>query len=147
MMPTVNDNSRLQLDALDANTETAVSGAWTIVSKDDLHDMTIHCVDCDEDFTWTTGEQVFFRDKGLQNPPKRCKPCKQKKNERLDAILTAQATGIKQKVEVAVNCARCNEMTTVPFYPSQGRPVFCRSCFLTMQPAKHDGGGSTNQVH
>src|SRR5438874_7305338 len=56
---------------------------------------------------------------------KRCKPCKQAKNNRLAAISAAQSAGIKQKIEVTVTCARCSEQTTVPFYPSQGRPVYC----------------------
>jgi CxxC-x17-CxxC domain-containing protein len=46
----------------------------------------------------------------------------------------AQTSGIKQKIEVAVNCAKCSSYTTVPFYPSQGRPVYCRTCFLEMNP-------------
>jgi CxxC-x17-CxxC domain-containing protein len=98
-------------------------------------DKDIHCVDCEESFVWTIGEQTFFRDKGLVNPPKRCKICKQAKNKRLSDIQRAQETGVKQKVEVSVNCAKCETRTTVPFYPSQGRPVFCRSCFLDMNPA------------
>ena len=28
----------------------------------------ITCIDCNKDFNWTVGEQVFFRDKQLQNP-------------------------------------------------------------------------------
>ena len=77
---------------------------------------------------------MFYRDKGLQNPPKRCKTCKQAKNERLAAITNAQNSGVKQRIEVTVNCAKCESQTTVPFYPSQGRPVYCRSCFLAMNP-------------
>jgi CxxC-x17-CxxC domain-containing protein len=96
----------------------------------DYQDRSIACVDCGEHFTWTTGEQVFFHDKGLKNEPKRCKPCKQAKNDRLAAISLAQSTGAKQRIEVTVMCAQCHEQTTVPFYPSQGRPVYCRSCFV-----------------
>ena len=99
-----------------------------------LEDQTINCIDCSKDFIWSVGEQSFFRDKGLQNPPKRCKPCKQAKTERIEAVIAAQHAGVKQKIEVAVNCAKCNAHTTVPFYPSQGRPVFCRSCFIAMNP-------------
>lgn len=102
------------------------------LDESDFSDVTIVCIDCDSDFVWTTGEQAFFRDKSLQNPPKRCKECKQAKNERIAAIARAQLTGIKQKIEVSVKCARCESVTTVPFYPSQGRPVYCRSCFLEM---------------
>jgi len=96
----------------------------------DYEDRPISCIDCGEDFIWTVGEQVFFHDKGLKNEPKRCKPCKQAKNNRLAAISAAQSAGIKQKIEVTVTCARCHEQTTVPFYPSQGRPVYCRACFM-----------------
>ena len=103
-------------------------------TNSDFEEMDILCIDCNKNFVWTTGEQTFFRDKGLKNPPKRCKECKQAKNERLAAIAAAQAAGIKQRIEVAVSCARCGAQTTVPFYPSQGRPVYCRSCFLEMNP-------------
>ncbi len=106
----------------------------TFADDADFADTDILCIDCGNDFIWTAGEQVFFRDKGLKNPPKRCKECKQAKNERLAAITAAQATGIKQRIEVAVYCARCTGYTTVPFYPSHGRPVYCRSCFLDMNP-------------
>lgn len=93
-------------------------------------DRSIRCVDCSEQFVWTAGEQVFFHDKGLKNEPKRCKPCKQAKNDRLAAISASQVAGTKPKVEVNVTCAQCGLQTTVPFYPSQGRPVYCRSCFV-----------------
>jgi CxxC-x17-CxxC domain-containing protein len=96
----------------------------------EFHDTQIECVDCKEEFTWTAGEQVFYHDKGLKNPPKRCKSCKHAKNERLAAISASQAPGVRQRIEVSVNCAQCGQQTTVPFYPSQGRPVYCRACFL-----------------
>lgn len=106
----------------------------TFANEAEFFDTPIRCIDCGEDFTWTAGEQAFFRDKGLTNPPKRCKSCKQAKNERLAAITAAQEAGIKQRIEVAVHCAKCHSYTTVPFYPSQGRPVFCRSCYLEKHP-------------
>jgi CxxC-x17-CxxC domain-containing protein len=113
----------------------------------DLNDMNIRCIDCSIDFVWSAGEQAFFRDKQLENPPKRCKDCKKAKNERLTAIANAQRTGIKQRIEVKVSCARCGEGTTVPFYPSQGRPVYCRSCFLELNPSVLNGNGNGNGHH
>ena len=101
----------------------------------EYQDRPIRCVDCNENFIWTAGEQVFFHDKGLKNEPKRCKPCKQAKNERLAAIAAAQTSGVRQRIEVSVQCAQCGQQTTVPFYPSQGRPVYCRSCFLAGKAA------------
>ncbi len=106
----------------------------TFADDGEFQDRNIPCIDCGQDFIWSIGEQVFFRDKGLTNPPKRCKGCKQAKNERLAAIAAAQDAGVKQRIEVAVHCAKCNSYTTVPFYPSQGRPVLCRSCYLEKHP-------------
>lgn len=88
-------------------------------------DIAIDCSDCNEPFVWTSGEQQFFADKNLQNPPKRCKPCKQSKNDRLAVIAANPA----EKVEHHTNCASCGKSCTVPFIPRQGRPVYCRKCF------------------
>ena len=119
--------------------EAKVNSPTALADEAEFEDKAILCIDCNRDFVWSVGEQVFFRDKQLQNPPKRCKECKQAKNERIAAIAAAQASGIKQRIEVAVNCARCGGSTTVPFYPSQGRPVFCRSCFLEQNPGLLNG--------
>ena len=115
------------------------SSQSSATASSEFDDQPITCIDCTKEFIWTAGEQVFFRDKQLQNPPKRCKECKQAKNARLAAITAAQASGVKQRIEVAVNCARCDAQTTVPFYPSQGRPVYCRSCFIEMNPSILNG--------
>lgn len=105
-----------------------------------IEDKNIVCIDCGIDFIWAVGEQEFFHDKGLKNPPKRCKDCKKAKNERISAVVNAKKSGVKQKIEVAVFCARCTSYTTVPFYPSQGRPVYCRTCFLDMNPTLYNNG-------
>lgn len=104
------------------------------LTEDDFDEIEIECIDCSQIFVWTGGEQLFFHDKNLKHPPKRCKSCKQAKNERLSAISKAQEAGITQKIEVSVNCVKCTKKTTVPFYPSQGRPVYCRSCYLEINP-------------
>ena len=101
-------------------------------TADEFADLSIHCMDCAEDFVWTGGEQRFFHDKNLLNPPKRCKECKKAKNRRLEAIVKNRLTGKHQRIEVKAECAKCSAVTTVPFYPSQGRPVYCRACFLEM---------------
>jgi CxxC-x17-CxxC domain-containing protein len=110
-------------------------GEWVEVEIE-FEDRSILCVDCSEEFIWTGGEQLFFHDKGLMNEPKRCKPCKQAKNERLAAIAAAQASGERQRIEVCVQCAHCRQQTTVPFYPSQGRPVYCRACYIGNRRAR-----------
>ena len=47
----------------------------------EYNDQQMTCADCNRDFTWTAGEQEFFREKGFTNPPKRCKQCRQAKKE------------------------------------------------------------------
>ena len=114
----------------------------TVSTKRGLKDVNISCMDCHEDFVWSSGEQLFFYDKKLQNPPKRCKPCKKEKNRRLDAVLNARVSGRRQRFEVRAKCARCFVITTVPFYPSQGRPVYCRDCFAEINRTSRANGAN-----
>ena len=111
----------------------ASTGSETTQMVVEFQDLPIKCCDCAEDFLWTVGEQAFYRDKGLENPPKRCKPCKKAKTRRLDLIEKAKLTGKRHIIEVRTQCARCSQQTTVPFYPSQGKPVYCRACFLELK--------------
>lgn len=104
-----------------------------------LEDTSIRCIDCATEFIWTAGEQAFYRDKDLLNPPKRCKDCKKAKIRRIEAVELSRITGKRHRIEVKAECARCSEKTTVPFYPSQGRPVFCRACFDVMNPKPTNG--------
>jgi CxxC-x17-CxxC domain-containing protein len=97
-------------------------------------DKVLRCSDCGEEFIFTAGEQLFFADKGLKNEPKRCKGCKAKKNERIaSSLMTYGQPFVRERVEVSVKCALCAIETTVPFKPTQGRPVYCRDCFLKMR--------------
>jgi CxxC-x17-CxxC domain-containing protein len=41
-------------------------------------------------------------------------------------------------VETVTMCSACGKETTVPFKPTQGRPVFCKECF---QSRKFAGAG------
>jgi len=50
---------------------------------EEFQDKTLVCKDCGKEFTFTAGEQAFYKEKGLDNEPKRCKDCRDKKrNER-----------------------------------------------------------------
>ena len=42
-------------------------------------DKTLVCQDCDNEFVFTAGEQAFYKEKGLENEPKRCKECREKR--------------------------------------------------------------------
>jgi CxxC-x17-CxxC domain-containing protein len=93
-------------------------------------DRLLTCADCGGEFIFTAGEQLFFLDKQFKNDPKRCKPCKSRRST-LGANATAggpAAAGIS-RTETRTECSECGIVTTVPFKPTQGRPVLCRQCF------------------
>ena len=92
----------------------------------EFQDKRLNCVDCGAEFVWTAGEQLFFADKNFKNEPKRCKNCKARRAARS----ASGAVVSRERVETTTLCSACGKETTVPFRPTQGRPVFCRECFL-----------------
>ncbi len=99
-------------------------------------DRILSCSDCHGEFIFTAGEQLFFHDKQFKNDPKRCKPCKSRRSG-----LTAAANGSGpaaaglSRTETRTKCSDCGIETTVPFKPTQGRPVLCRQCFQSKNRA------------
>jgi CxxC-x17-CxxC domain-containing protein len=92
-------------------------------------DRLLTCADCGGEFIFTAGEQLFFFDKQFKNDPKRCKPCKSKRaGAGLKPGAGSAAAGLS-RTETRTECSECGVETTVPFKPTQGRPVLCRQCF------------------
>jgi CxxC-x17-CxxC domain-containing protein len=92
----------------------------------EFHDRVLKCAECSAEFIFTAGEQMFFADKGFKNEPKRCKGCKARRAEGAGPGVMG---GLQVRSETKTNCSQCGKDTTVPFRPTQGRPVFCRECF------------------
>ena len=92
----------------------------------ELQDKVLKCIDCSADFVFTAGEQLFFREKQFKNQPKRCKSCKSKRSK---LLATSPFAAGSSRIETPATCSRCGRDTTVPFRPTQGRPVLCRDCF------------------
>ncbi|MBO0911769.1 MAG: zinc-ribbon domain containing protein [Acidobacteria bacterium] len=101
----------------------------------EFRDRVLKCVDCGGDFVFTAGEQLFFHDKQFKNEPKRCKSCKTKRLASFGAAPARQGLQSRPKVETQAVCSQCGKQTTVPFRPTQGRPVFCRECFRERRQA------------
>ena len=100
----------------------------------EFQDKVLKCIDCGADFIFTAGEQLFFHDKQFKNEPKRCKICKAKRV----AVLSgpgSSTTPTYVRTETRTTCSHCGKETTVPFKPTQGRPVFCRECFQSRRTA------------
>lgn len=88
-------------------------------------DRNVQCADCGVMFVFSSGEQQFFKEKGFTNEPKHCKECKAKR----------QGVATRRRIETHVTCSECGNYTTVPFKPTQGRPVMCRACFANRPKA------------
>src|ERR1700722_10454315 len=83
------------------------------------------CVSCGAMFVFSAGKQQFFQEKGFTNEPKHCKQCKAKK----------QGDRGRFRVETHVTCSECGSNTTVPFKPTQKKPVLCGTCFANRPKA------------
>ncbi len=94
-------------------------------------DRLLKCCDCSNEFVFTAGEQLFFFDKQFKNDPKRCKLCKAKRAGLGRAATPGASVAALplSRTETRTKCSACGVETTVPFKPTQGRPVLCRSCF------------------
>ncbi len=103
----------------------------------DFVDRLLTCADCGGEFIFTAGEQLFFVDKQFKNDPKRCKPCKSRRSgtgaNPANPAGGPAAAGLS-RTETRTECSECGVVTTVPFKPTQGRPVLCRQCFKTKRP-------------
>lgn len=98
--------------------------------EDTFQDRILICSDCHGEFIFTAGEQLFFFDKQFKNDPKRCKPCKSRRSGLSSAAAgSGPAAAGLSRTETRTECSECGVQTTVPFKPTQGRPVLCRSCF------------------
>jgi CxxC-x17-CxxC domain-containing protein len=98
-------------------------------------DKTLVCSDCGREFTFTAGEQEFYSSRGLLNEPKRCPECRAaRRRER-------RGYGGSRQSYPAI-CASCGKETTVPFKPTEGRPVYCKECYARM---KESGELGTNR--
>lgn len=103
----------------------------------ELQDKVLKCADCGADFIFTIGEQIFFQEKHFQNPPRRCRSCKSKRLPPFSAAAFKQRRTFARtvaKIETLTNCFQCGKSTTVPFKPTQGRPVLCRECYEQKRP-------------
>jgi len=90
-----------------------------------FEDKTLICKECGQEFVFTAGEQEFYAEKGFENEPQRCKACRDARKhqnhprERYEAV-----------------CAKCGCTASLPFKPSEDRPVYCDACFAEMKESK-----------
>ncbi len=85
-------------------------------------DKTLTCNECGVEFIFTSGEQEFYAEKGFENEPSRCQPCRSNRKQQRNSYNTNRQMH-------PVTCAQCGVETEVPFKPTGDKPVYCRDCF------------------
>ena len=95
-------------------------------------DQLLTCVDCGAEFTFTSGEQEFYAQKGFQNKPNRCPDCRQaRKASRADG--GGERRNFTARQMFSTTCSSCGGPAEVPFQPRGDKPVYCRDCFQKMR--------------
>jgi CxxC-x17-CxxC domain-containing protein len=102
-------------------------------------DEVLSCVDCNNQFVFSAGEQEFFASKGFQNKPNRCPECRAaRKAQRSQGGGSSYAGGggggggsRGGREMYQVTCSQCGRPAEVPFQPRGDKPVYCRDCFQT----------------
>ena len=115
-------------------------------------DKEIVCEECSQAFIFTAGEQEFFSSKGLQNLPRRCNVCRQRRKHSSggseESYSYGRAVSYSGKTPRRLHLApcsgskslspECQEYTEVPFLPRGERPIYCSSCYNVMKSAESE---------
>ncbi len=106
-----------------------------------FEDKMIVCADCSEEFVHSADDQARYAERGFAHEPKRCRPCREKRKSQgggggggsrgSGGFGGGGSRGPRESFEAV--CAECGATTTVPFKPTQGRPVYCRDCYRAKQ--------------
>lgn len=106
-------------------------------------DKNIVCSDCGQEFVHSGTDQARYAERGFTNEPKRCRGCREQRKASGGGGGGGDGGGgyggggggggyggsrPPRESHEAV-CAECGTTTTVPFKPTEGRPVYCRDCF------------------
>jgi CxxC-x17-CxxC domain-containing protein len=97
-------------------------------------DQTLYCRDCNQEFTFTVGEQEFYASRGLTNTPSRCPECRaaRKQSGGYQRGGGRSQGGYGQREDrpmYSATCASCGKEALVPFQPREDRPVYCKDCY------------------
>jgi CxxC-x17-CxxC domain-containing protein len=111
-------------------------------------DETLYCRDCNQEFTFTVGEQEFYASRGLMNKPSRCSSCRAARKQsggqgggNYGGGGGGGRGGYREREPrqmYSVTCASCGNEAQVPFQPRDDRPVYCSDCFQAQ------GSGQSN---
>ena len=99
-------------------------------------DRILVCRQCGAEFTFSTGEQAFYANRGLLNQPTRCPDCRTSRkaesppgNGYVAYGPAASFGGRTPRQMHPATCSNCGEMAEVPFAPHIDKPVYCSQCY------------------
>ena len=94
------------------------------------------CKDCGNSFDFTVRDQMFYAEKGFENEPQRCRDCRSaRKTQRTNGLgVAGSSTGMREMYDAV--CAQGGTATTVPFKPRGDRPVYCRTCYSSLNAVR-----------
>jgi len=95
-----------------------------------FNDKVLNCKECGKDFEFTTAEQEAFAQKGFTNEPGRCPECRAARKTQNRGQGGGGGYVRQERQMFPAVCATCGKDTTVPFQPSENRPVYCRECYV-----------------
>ncbi|HLI71130.1 MAG TPA: zinc-ribbon domain containing protein [Ktedonobacteraceae bacterium] len=98
-----------------------------------FEDRVLYCRDCNQEFTFTAGEQEFFASRGLTNAPTRCSACRATRKQAGGGRNGGRGYSGSREREPrqmhSITCARCGNQAQVPFLPRGDKPVYCGDCY------------------
>ena len=116
-----------------------------------MNDQTLYCRDCNQEFTFTVGEQEFYASRGLTNAPSRCPECRAARKRSSGGGYSSDrgrssggggGYGDREARQMySATCASCGKEAQVPFQPREDRPVYCSDCYQS----QGSGRGSNNR--
>ena len=107
-----------------------------------LTDQTLYCRDCNQEFTFTIGEQEFYANRGLTNAPSRCPECRaaRKQSGRSQGDSFGGGSGgfreRNTRQMYSATCVSCGKEALVPFQPRDDRPVYCSDCYQAQRTSR-----------
>jgi CxxC-x17-CxxC domain-containing protein len=125
-------------------------------------DKTLTCRDCGAEFTFTSGEQEFYAQKGFDNEPTRCQNCRRARKQGRNSDSGGYGGGggggyssrdsygggggggyssrdsygggsREQRQMHTTTCSSCGRDAQVPFVPRGDKPVYCNDCFRSQR--------------
>lgn len=109
----------------------------------DFQDRTLTCAECSRQFTFSAGEQAFYKERSFSDP-KRCPSCRAaRRTGRHGHDQYGSSAGFSTAPSGArggyadrppremhdIICTDCGQPAQVPFRPRNDRPVYCRDCY------------------